>query len=273
MGRKKKRTHSLRIDRSYRWDFICPQRRVSLRSSSFSPSWFDLISKAPFQSTRGFFRASLLCLRPSILSSYLMLRQLFIHGYLYLDPKYIISAPTNHVTWSNKTIHKISWSLRLSISIDRIILATDAGGAGDPTNRRQRVNVFFSSREKLNACRRAHHFGARANYIITKFSSNTSQSKKHIATWRTKSRSVTQWLLSSAARGKMRSGKEVPSWKLQENCKYSGAAKSEFRCSYVSLAASRCKLVFSKPPTREIYGGIRSITRLCDIIDRNLRFW
>lgn len=42
-------------------------------------------------------------------------------------------------------------------------------------DRRQRAGVVFSSREKLNARRRAHR--QRANNIITKFPSNTSQSK------------------------------------------------------------------------------------------------
>ena len=39
----------------------------------------------------------------------------------------------------------------------------------------------FSSKEKLNARRRAHHL-ARANYIITKFPSKHITVKKHIAT-------------------------------------------------------------------------------------------
>lgn len=91
--------------------------------------------------------------------SQLMSRQPFIYGCLYLgDPSKVARLP----------LRILSRVIETELSINRATTAP-ATAAGDREDRRQRVNVSFSSREKHNACRRAHRLGARANYIITKF--------------------------------------------------------------------------------------------------------
>lgn len=94
---------------------------------------------------------------------------------------------------------------------------------------RQRVDVLFS-REKLNACRRAHHPDARTNYIITKFPSNTSQSKSISLR---DERNLIPLRGDSVERGVRKNEKRKQKFHYRETagfCEHSGVTKIEFRC-------------------------------------------